>query len=522
MSVIISVVKDFIGFFSVKTKHGRIRFLLLAVVLVGLALFLSSGSDEESEELLQMRSVQTALIANFSEDSAVELIGTVAAIDQAVIQSEASGRVVSISTTLGSPIAAGAVIAQLENASEYASLLQAQGSYEAALVAAQTSDISVTEAQNSQENTQTAALNTYRSAYTTISDVLVNTVDNFYGNPDNQTPGVRINVPGSSDFPNNERVAFKTILSSWLTQSNSLRSSDDLITPLTNAIADTRRLIALTDLFIAGINAADATETLDGALISSYFPALNAERAVLTSTLSSLESQIIALNNAEELVRKATLGGTEGDFSSANAQLKQALGSLKAAEANYAKTILRSPISGVVNVLDLKTGDFVNASQKIAEIANNDALEVTTFVGQSDRDLISLNQSVLLEGTIEGIISNIAPVVNTATGKIEVKIQSTSPDLVNGDTVVVSLQNATSTSSQGPSTISVPLTAVKFSIDAGSVYTVEDGVIVSHPVTVGAVRNIFIEIPSGLTSDMEIVVDARGLSEGEKVTVISK
>jgi hypothetical protein len=46
-----------------------------------------------------------------------------------------------------------------------------------------------------------------------------------------------------------------------------------------------------------------------------------------------------------------------------------------------------------------------------------------------------------------------------------------------------------------------------------------DGRLVAHIVTIGEVRGDRIQITSPLDSDLRIVIDARGLSEGQKVQV---
>jgi len=56
----------------------------------------------------------------------VSLVGTVRAVSEAQIQAERGGRVTSVRVKAGDFISAGTIIATLENASEYASLLQAE------------------------------------------------------------------------------------------------------------------------------------------------------------------------------------------------------------------------------------------------------------------------------------------------------------------------------------------------------------------------------------------------------------
>jgi RND family efflux transporter MFP subunit len=331
---------------------------------------------------------------------------------------------------------------------------------------------------------------------------------------------VRLNVGDQTSYINDERVYLREILPIWQQKSTKLIRSDDLLSSLSEAVVYTEKVLFITDTFIDAIQRDDTNMTINDLSLSSYAATLNTARVNLNMTLASLESAVSLLKSVEEKLAKSQLGGTGGQVSVANAQVKQALGSLRAAQANYNKTILRSPISGVVNSIDIQTGDFVSGFQTVAEIANNNALEITTFVGQSDRALMAVQQEVLIEGDIPGLVGTIAPAVNPATGKIEVKIQSTSPKLVNGETVTVTLGNQIDT--DFVATLQVPLTAVKFTADAGSVFIIVDEKLVTQLVEIGSVRDTYIEILSGVTADMEIVVDVRGLSDGEKVTVISK
>jgi len=519
MNTVLSVLKDFAHFFHPKTKKGRIWLALLIVsTIVGIVL-LKSGTGDTSAPVVQNRAVETVSVSSFSEGASLQLIGTVSATNRAVIQSESAGRVVGVPVELGSAVSAGQIIVQLENASEYASVLQAEGAYEATLASAQVSDVSLAEAKNTQQTVQNSVISTYRGAYTTTSNVMFNTLDDFFSDPYFSTPGVKIDTGGNAAFLNDERFAFNDILTNWQEKSVAITSSEDLDAALVEAVSYTQRVIKMVDIFITAIEQESSRATLNGVSLSTYAVSLSSVRTTLNATLGSLESSVTALQNARELVKKAELGGTTNEVSSANAQVKQALGALRAAQANYNKTILRSPIAGVVNSIDVQTGDFVSSFEKVAEIANNDALEVTTYVGQSDRELISMQQEVLIDGVATGVVSTIAPAVNPSTGKIEVKIQSTSPELINGDTVIIALESQEQENK--PTQIQVPLTAVKFTAAAGSVFTVEDGKLVAYAVEIGAVRDIYIEIISGLTSDMEVVVDARGLTSGQEVTTIT-
>jgi hypothetical protein len=54
------------------------------------------------------------------------------------------------------------------------------------------------------------------------------------------------------------------------------------------------------------------------------------------------------------------------------------------------------------------------------------------------------------------------------------------------------------------------------------VFTVASSTLVAHPVVFGDIAGGQVEVTQGLSLDMDIVVDARGLSEGQAVVVGSE
>jgi len=212
---------------------------------------------------------------------------------------------------------------------------------------------------------------------------------------------------------------------------------------------------------------------------------------------------------------RAEISGTGSTVSSANAQVKQALGALRAAQANYEKTILRTPIAGTVNSLKVNTGDYLAPSTQVAEVANNKALEISVFVGESDLELVKVGEKVTIGSGTEGTIVSVAPGIDSITQKTEVKIAAEDNTLTNGNTVIVNLKID---NKNIDSALLIPITSVKFTATEGSVFTVEDNKLKIVPITIGSIRGNLIEVTEGITADTLIVKDARGLSEGQSVT----
>ena len=127
-------------------------------------------------------------------------------IAEAMILAESGGTVRSVRTQQGQ-VQAGFVIAELDNASQRASVLQAEGVYDAA-VAARNSVSPVDAA--------AAARNAYQSAFSATDYALENQVDSFYGAPGPYGPNFTLGEGrfGQSFFPS-KRAAIDSMIDAW-------------------------------------------------------------------------------------------------------------------------------------------------------------------------------------------------------------------------------------------------------------------------------------------------------------------
>lgn len=512
-------------FWPWSNRTKLIRSLVLVVILIAGGFFLTAkdeNTDNEAKTTIPI--VYVGDISDVTGNSSTSFVGNVRAVNEATIQAEVGGRVTSVRVKAGDTVSAGEILATLENASEQAAVLQAEGAYEAALAAASQADVSVSSAENTLNTAQNSAISTYRAAYNTTNAAVINTIDQFFSVPQSATPGVRINTKTSynASFLNSSRVELQSVLPNWNSEVNTLNNSDNLTLKLTEAKVRVNLVVRMLDVLIDITSRAEVNETLDGAAVTSYTTGLTTARANLNSTLSSLDTSISGLRSANEELNRARISGTEAEISTANAQVKQALGSLRSAQANLAKTILRSPISGVVNSINLNVGDYVSAMTPVAEVANNDALEITVYVSEKEVVNLKVGEEVELSNGETGTITNIAPAIDPVTLKIPVKVAVESTDILNNDTISVRLATG-NIEADANVTLLVPLTAVKFQATDGIMFTVsQENKLVANPVSLGDVRGSFVEVISGIDSTTKFVIDARGLSVGQTVEAQSK
>jgi multidrug efflux pump subunit AcrA (membrane-fusion protein) len=93
-------------------------------------------------------------------------------------------------------------------------------------------------------------------------------------------------------------------------------------------------------------------------------------------------------------------------------------------------------------------------------------------------------------------------------------------ELTNGSIVSVEFKRNATSSAEAKQEIIVPLSSLKITASGPIAFTVsQDSTLVAHPVVLGEILGDMVVVTEGLSSDTSIVVDARGLKEGEKVEV---
>ncbi len=492
-----------------RTLQVVIGIVALIVLFILIHALTSGGPAASNENTLPV--VTTARIDTLSGGgSAVSVVGTVRSVEEAEVLAQSGGTVTALHTGLGGSVAAGTIIAELENASQRAAVLQAEGSYDAAVAARSAA---------SPTDIAESARNTYTTAYTTLDTLLKLDIDQFFGQTGGQGPQLLIS-PSPFDFAYfpERRQTLTDDMATWRAHLETSASTEPE-TLLDEADRITHEAVALgNDLSIAATkNNSDAT--------TAQLTALSTARSGFTTLQSSITQAKVAFQGQNT---SATAG--------ADASVKIALGILRAAQAQLEKTLIRAPIGGTINFLPIRVGDYVAPLSHVATVAQNGALEIVAYISETSRAGITTSSKVTIEGTIPGVITSIAPALDPVTKQIEIHVAPTATPttLVNGQSVRIALPGDTTASSSTSTATStpllLPLTSLKLTPSARVIFVPEKHsdsagtvttYLVAEPVEIGEVHGDRIEVLTSLAPTTEIVVDARGLSDGEKVTVAS-
>ena len=521
MNVIKTVLSDLKAFYNVATKPGRKHALITVgiIILATVVVHFIRSSAPAAEPESSLPEVSVLSVSELASEAHFDTIGKVEAVSQANLQTETGGRITSVSVKVGDKVSAGQVIATLDNKLQRASLTQAQGSYEAAVAASAVGDVSVSQAATGLDAAKDGAVSTYKNAFTSVNGAFNNTIDSFFSLSNPNIIGLKIDGFGYTTTLNNERTAFKTILPTWQQKSAAINTNSDLESELTFAGKQVDRTIAMVDSFISIFNQPGPIGGYNDAQLKGYSASFTALRGSLIATRTSIDAAQANLKGAKDNVKKAQLAATGGQVSVADAQVKIALGALQAAQASYEKTLVRTPISGVVNALYLKSGDYAAPNQPAAIIANNNGLQVKTFVNQADSAILKEGDPVTLEGNVAGVITAKADALDPSNGKVAIIVGvNEGAQLTNGATVKVTFSQLAASSTSDK--ILIPLSALKITSDGSFVFSVnDDGTLKATKIEQGQLLGDNVEILSGITKESRIVTDARGLKDGQRVTI---
>lgn len=490
--------------FSLRSINWRSRRVILTTLAVFVAIvaiswsFLGGAPDAPVVE----KKAHTVVVKTVSElmsgNSSLSVVGEVLSKSEAKISPETSGRITRVNVSLGSTVGAGSILAEIENASQRAAVLQAEGSLDAAKA--------------SQGGARGSAVPTVLSAYGAIDSAISDAVGQIFSDPESSEGSFTVSSKDTQALAEIERLrpTLRPIIQRHESTSASLSDSSDLSSEFALLENELRQVRVYLDVVLKALNAGVVRTDISAATISGYVADVTAARTSVTASLSAVASARSTTENT-------------GIVTSSQASIKQAEGSYNAALANLEKTRIRAPISGTLNNFDIELGDTVSQGQQIAVISNNGALEVVAFVTENDRAKTAVGAKVGIEGGFTGTITKIAPALDPVTRKIEIRIglpAAALKELTNGESVRVELMQTTSTGTITTRPLRIPIAALKMESDRQVVYTVnEESKIIAVPVTTGKLSGGFIEVSEGLTAETEILADARGLKEGDIVTV---
>lgn len=525
-------------------RHRRYAILVAALLVFGiggLVFAFSNGKTEETPEPTpDSRSVEVASVATLTQEGTpLVLTGEVRSNSEAELRAESGGQVTGVYVKAGQYVGAGTILAETENAAQRATVMQAQGSVQAARAAlakiqsgARTEDRAIASAQEqssqtSYEQAQISAGSAFDQSFGLAEDAVLNKADTFFDRPLTVRPNFKVNAASYDEALRleQERVAIGEMLNTWRTETASTQNTDSALERTQSRLNRIKNFLNSIASYINQQAPNDATTRTDIAadqtVIQGARASVDAALAAVTGARQGLtQAQSAAVAGSKQL-EKVNEGERPEDIQAAQASVTSAQGVLAGAVAQLENTRVRTPIAGTVSNISIRRGDFVTPAQTVAVVANKGGLEIETFISEEMKNRVTVGNEALIDGTYKGIVTSVEPGLDPVTKKSRVHIGfSGTTELTHGQFVEVAIVSGKVKETKPSDGFYIPITAIKVLPDALVVFTVSaSSTLEAHEIEEGAIVGDSMLIKQGLTSDMKIVLDTRGRNEGDLVEI---
>lgn len=188
------------------------------------------------------------------------------------------------------------------------------------------------------------------------------------------------------------------------------------------------------------------------------------------------------------------------------------------------KTVVKSPIDGVISKRNVSKGDTVFSSSSIVTITDRSRLEADILVPQNQVSRISLEDKVAFfpggnsERVFYGKVDRISPVISTESGtvKIVAVVEPGQNGILPGQFVKAGIITGIK-----ENVVLIPHQALAFENAMGVIYKIKEGYARRIPVEIGYTGKMGIEVKGDISSGEQVVVSGlAGLSDMSKIKVL--
>ncbi|MER2108107.1 MAG: efflux RND transporter periplasmic adaptor subunit [Solibacillus sp.] len=496
---------------------------LLSAVLCS-SLIISACSSGEVEEVAAREAISVAVAKATSEslDAMSSVSGTLQAYRTVEVAYELGGVVSSVNVAVGDKVAQGTVLSSLDDSDFARQVALVEKSVEQAKVSVDVSGLAVKSASNSKSTAEASAA--AAEAGLSAADAGILAADSGLAAADAQIASAEAALQAVLDGArsqeraqlqitvDNAQKAYDTaktnvermeaLYAEGLISKQELESVQNGFNSAKNGLAQAKESYSLME---EGATASQIKQT-EAALAAAQSG--KAQAASGKAQADSGKAQAASgKTQANAGINQAAIAIDQAKASQNQAQVvyEQALINKQAAEATLAKTVLKSPMAGVVLSKTIEPGSNVSGGTSVMTIGDLSKLKVMLPVPDSEISEWKVGDTVNLSvygSTKKGTVNMISPQTNSGTGTVgvEVVVPNEDGEWLAGQIVSASKINADNNG------ILVPIEAVINNGIESYVFKSVDDKAVKVIVETGAMVNNKIHITKGIKEGDQVVV----------------
>lgn len=445
-----------------------------------------------------------------------------------------SGRVVSVTASVGSRVGAGQVLATIDSADIRANLEQRQAALESELAkldalkqGTRPEEIAVAEAdvaknRESLSRAREALLDTLSDVYITADDAVRSDIHQFVSNPRTSNPQVNFVSTDEQTMVNltSGILAMESTLAAWEASLRSLSAAGDLSSAANRAQRDLAAVSSLLQTAYAALSRAVPTSAVTQTMIDGYAADVAAARVSVSTAISSVTTAVTTVRNAETALASSErslalkkAGTLQADIDAQAARVRAAEADIANVRAQLGKTVITAPFSGVITSVDAKVGLIVSGNTPVVSMISAGTYQIESYVPEVNIALLKPGNPATItldaygeEAVFDATVVSIDPAETVrdgvATYRVVLQFARADERIRSGMTA-----NITITASARENIVSIPQGLVVERGDKHYVRVQTGETTIEREVAVGSVSSRGqIEILSGLSEGDVVVV----------------
>ncbi len=357
---------------------------IIAVVVIGGGIWMSTGNKAPSTD-------DVVIVKRGTISQIISVTGKVKPASEVDLSFERSGRITGVNVTVGTRVGAGTLLASLDGGDVAAQLEQARAavrSQEAQLqelqTGASTEDIAVSEVEvkNAQNDVTTDA----QSAVVTADDTLHNKIDLFFSNGRSTTPQLMFSVADSQLETDLETGRFQQEATLTIWKNSQLQWSDGANADQAITVTKTnlRALQSYLDKAAIAVNSVQPSTALSQTTIDTYKAAVLSARTNVSAEMTSINASEEKLRTAQSRLALKKVSTSSANINAQIANVDAAKANVRNLEAQLGRTVIRSPIAGVVTKVEAKKGEIASTGTIVFSVISDARYEIEAFVPEAD------------------------------------------------------------------------------------------------------------------------------------------
>jgi len=373
------------------------RYIPFGIVVLIILFFIFKGGNELDNDI--------AKVALGDLIKEVNVTGRVKAAQEVDLGFEKSGRVSSVTVDEGDRVFAGQVLVRLENGGIIADLEKAEANLKAerATLAqlergSRPEEISIQEtkienASNSIEDNEQALLDEIQRSFTISDDAVRNKVDLLFSNPRGSSPELVVSVGNFQlkidvEF---ERILIEEALNEWQSDLAIIDINSDLVEAGLKTKDNLTKISNFLDKMALIVNSLESSATIGQTTINSYQSDVSTARTNVNTAKTNISTDneglvdaTATLNLERKNLELMVAGSDPQNILVQEAAVEAREADVKKNQAELRKTLIVSPINGVVTNQDAKVGEIIVASAIPVSVISDKSLQVEVNVPETD------------------------------------------------------------------------------------------------------------------------------------------